>query len=107
MSMLNCISWTVTIQIWGIDRISCHVSVFVHVSVYVFLYVSLSTRNWIIIDLTATALLSKPCTFNFAINKLINFIDGGKILLSKDLLNSEYKASAKMSELDFKTFVDI
>ena len=40
MSMLNCISWTIIIQIRGIDRISCHVSVFVHVSVYVFVYVS-------------------------------------------------------------------
>ena len=36
-----------------------------------------------------------------------NFIDGGKTLVSKDLLNSEYKASVKMSELDLITFVGI
>ena len=36
-----------------------------------------------------------------------NFIDGGKTLVSKDLLNSEYKASVKMSEFDLITFVGI
>ena len=36
-----------------------------------------------------------------------NFIDGGKTLLSKDLFNSEYKTSVKMSEFDLITFVGI
>ena len=36
-----------------------------------------------------------------------NFIDGGKTLIHKDLLNSEYKASVKMSESDLINFVGI
>ena len=36
-----------------------------------------------------------------------NFIDGEKTLISKDLLNLEYKASVKMSELDLITYVSI
>ena len=36
-----------------------------------------------------------------------NFIDGGKTVVSKDLSNSEYKASIKMYELDLITFVCI
>ena len=36
-----------------------------------------------------------------------NFIDGGKTLVYKDLLNSEYKASVKMSGWDLITFVGI
>ena len=34
-------------------------------------------------------------------------MDGGKTLVSKDLLNLEYKASVKMSEIDFIAFVGI
>ena len=36
-----------------------------------------------------------------------NFIDGGKTLVSEDLLNSEYKASVTMSEFDLITSVGI
>ena len=36
-----------------------------------------------------------------------NFIHGGKRLASKDLLNSEYKASVKMSEVGLIIFVGI
>ena len=36
-----------------------------------------------------------------------NFIDGGKTLVSKDLLNSEYNASIQMSELDVITYVGL
>ena len=36
-----------------------------------------------------------------------NFMDGGKTLVSKDLLNLEYKVSVKMSEIDFIAFVGI
>ena len=44
-----------------------------------------------------------PCLWRGA--TFANFIDDGKTLASKDLLNSEYKASVKMSELDLISFV--